>query len=264
MIDIHTHVLPEMDDGAPDLATSAAMLDMAREDGITDIVVTPHANLQYTYDVERRDFNMERAREARPDGPKLYPGCEVHLTPENVDALLAKPEAFTIDRRDCVLLELPDLAAAMSVECAVQILLGSGVRPIIAHPERNRVLQRDGKLVTRLIQLGCYFQLTAQSLDGCFGPEARSCARTLLEGGLVHFVASDAHGIDHRRPVLSEAYDEITRQYGEITARLLFEENPRALLAGERIQANAARRRNLFSSLFRRSHERTSSVPHVS
>ena len=264
MIDIHTHVLPEMDDGAPDLATTAAMLDMALEDGITDIVATPHASLQFAYDPARRSLNLQRARDARPGGPKLYPGCEVHLTPENVEALIRKPDAFTINGLSCVLLELPEPAVAMPVECAAQILLGRGVRPIIAHPERNRGLQRDAKFVERLIQLGCHFQITGQSITGSFGPEAQKCARAFLAEGLVHFVASDAHGIEHRRPLLSAAYHDVSRHYGEAQARLLFEENPRALLEGGRIRRLSARRRPVLFSLFRRSHGSFAPVPKMS
>jgi protein-tyrosine phosphatase len=239
MIDIHTHILPGMDDGAADLATTTAMLDMALADGITDIVATPHASLQFSFDAVRRDLNLQLAREARPNGPILYPGCEMHLTPENIELLIRTPGAFTINRHHCVLLELPDPVLAMSVECAVQNLLGHGVRPIIAHPERNRGLQRDTKLVARLVQLGCYLQLTAQSITGSFGAEAQSSARSLLTENMVHFIASDGHGIEHRRPLLAAAFSEIEHQYGSTKAQLLFEENPRALLNGRRVHTRS-------------------------
>jgi protein-tyrosine phosphatase len=263
MIDIHTHVLPDMDDGASDLETTVAMLEMARDDGVTDIVATPHVSLQYPYDPVRRALNMERARGVCPSGIRLHLGYEMYLTRENVEALLHKPDAFTINGHDYVLLELPDPALPTSVECAVQVLLERGVRPVIAHPERNRGLQRDGTLAVRLVQIGCYLQLTAQSITGSFGPEARRSAKSLLTERMVHFVASDAHGIEHRRPLLSAAYGEIRRQHGEAAARLLFEENPRALLAGDRIRTFSAQQKTLFSFMFGRSHERSISAPEM-
>jgi protein-tyrosine phosphatase len=263
MIDIHTHVLPDMDDGASDIETTVAMLEMARNDSVTEIVATPHASLQYPYDPARRALNMERARAVCPSGIRLHPGCEMHLTRENVEALLHKPDAFTINGHDCVLIELPDPALPASVECAVQVLLERGMRPIIAHPERNRSFQRNGTLAVRLVQIGCYLQVTAQSITGSFGPEARRSAKALLTERMVHFVASDAHGVEHRRPLLSAAYDEIRRQHGERAARLLFEENPRALLAGDRIRTFSAQRKTLFSFVFPRFHECSISAPEM-
>jgi protein-tyrosine phosphatase len=246
MIDIHTHILPGMDDGAPDYDETTAMLTMAREDGITDIVATPHANLRYEFDPDRCRRELDRIALECQSGPSVYLGCELHLTPENLDAVLQRPDLFTLNGKGCLLLELPHSLNPVGVEASVQRLLNARIRPIIAHPEREHLFQRDPSYAAHLREMGVYFQVTAQAIieeqDSCMG---------LLKHRLIHVVASDAHGVSHRRPQLSAAYEAIFRGFGKATAELLFVENPGACLAGLPLAAPQPRR-SFFSFFSRR------------
>jgi protein-tyrosine phosphatase len=241
MIDIHSHVLAGLDDGPPDLAGACAMLAMARADGITAMVATPHANSEYSYDPAACRREADRVAAACPDGPQVYCGCELHLTPENLEAVRCHPPSFTINGNDCLLLELPEPAVPAAVEPAVRALVSSGIRPIVAHPERNAIFQKQPAFAARLVEAGAYFQLTAQSLTGSFGPEARRATLFLLRRRLAHMFASDAHGLERRRPRLSEAYRTIAREYDGATAELLFVRNPQACLEGSRIHTAASK-----------------------
>lgn len=246
MTDIHTHILPGVDDGAPDQECTLAMLAIARADGILGIAATPHANSQYPFDPDRCRREIDRLNGESVGGPEIYSGCEVHLVPENVDAVVRNPADFTLNGADCVLTELPDSVPASSAETALQVLLDFGLRPIIAHPERNLLFQHDSELADRLAANGVYLQLTAGAISGSFGVAARATAWRLLRSGVVHMVATDAHGRERRRPVLSRAHGEVVRHFGAATAELLFTANPRNAVMGRRID-RVRPRRSLFA-----------------
>jgi protein-tyrosine phosphatase len=232
MIDLHCHILPGVDDGSRDLEESSQMLDLARRSGTRAIVATPHADLQYRFNVQRCLELLARLQEANPFGPRLYIGCEVHLTAENLATMEVSPRVFTLNGGDCVLLELPNRIVPDLVDSAVERLMDSGLRVVIAHPERNPFLQDHLSYADRLVDAGCYLQLTARSLSGGFGSAAMSAASYLLNRRLTHFIASDAHGVVTRRPDLSSTWQRIVKGYGEPTARLLLKDNPQASLNG--------------------------------
>ena len=247
MIDIHTHVLPGVDDGPEGADVSEQMLRMAAEDGTTAIVATPHADLKYSFDPERCRELIEDLRK-RESSPQLYGGCELHLTPENIEKVTCDPKRFTLNGGDCVLLELPNAVLPEMVEPVLSVLFGSGLRVIIAHPERNPSIQRRIQFAEELVQAGCYLQLTAQSIQGGFGTAAESASAHILSRRLAHFVASDAHSATARRPLLSASYSKVSSRYGEAAARTLFRDNPSAALSGAPIRRVPAPG-NWFSSL---------------
>lgn len=209
------------------------MLALARADGITDMVATPHSDLRYSFDPVRCRTALHQLRIACPEAPRIHLGCELHLAPENIERVLRSPAQFTLNGGDCLLLELPRETAPQMFEPGVCALLDRGLRLVIAHPERNPSLQRNRSYLLHLSRLGCYFQLTAQSLNGTFGPAAQSLAHDLLQRRFVHIVASDSHGIEHRRPLLAFAFDEVARRLNQASARLLFVDNPCAALASQ-------------------------------
>jgi protein-tyrosine phosphatase len=252
MIDLHTHILPGVDDGATDLAETLAMLDMAREDGITDVVASPHANLRFQFDPEHCRRERDRIALRCPDGPAVYLGCELHLTPENLDAVILRPELFTINSNGFLLLELPPGALRGIVDACLQRLLNARIRPLIAHPEREHVFQKDGTYARELAGMGVYFQVTAQAIN-----VAQPTCMALLKHRLAHVVASDAHGVKHRRPLLSAAHTKVVQEFGQATADLLFVENPSACLAGQPLAC--AQPKRSFFSLFQK--QRTDSYP---
>jgi protein-tyrosine phosphatase len=237
MTDLHTHVLPGIDDGAAGMEETAAMLSMAAADGTRAMVATPHCDFRYRFDPDSCRAELDRVRAACAGAPRLYLGCELQLSPENIERVLASPGRFTLNGGDCLLVELPDAASVGGIEPGLDAFLSAGLRPVIAHPERNSCVLKNPACAGRLVDLGCYLQITAQSFAGAFGPEAERLAGSLLRRQLVHFIASDGHGAGHRRPLLARAYNEIARNCGEASARLLFRDNPRAALEGAPIRS---------------------------
>jgi len=225
VIDIHSHVIWEVDDGASSFEESLAMLRVSAEDGVTDIVATPHCNQQYMYDAQKV---AERITELTggEGHPKIHRGCEFHLRFDTLDLLLESPATFTINASRYLLLECPDFHIGKHTEAILQRLLDTGIVPILAHPERNPTLQKDLGRLERWVDLGCLSQVTSLSITGGFGGQARSAATKILERGLAHVVASDAHDPEYRAPRLSEAREVIRRAHGEDTADLLFSHNP--------------------------------------
>jgi protein-tyrosine phosphatase len=252
MIDLHSHVLPGVDDGAANLEESRAMLMMAAESGTRVLVATPHADLRFTFDpVLCRTLITELAAIA-PAGLRLCLGCELHLTPENIECVLDTPALYALNGGDCILLELPlDLVPPM-VQPAVEALVNRGLRVLVAHPERNPFVQQHPDFAASLVDSGCWLQLTAGSLTRSFGMAAESAAEWLLHKRLAHCVASDAHGAKRRRPVLALAFEKVARRYGSVAAEVLFRANPDAILRGGTIRSMPLRQ-TWISSLFARS-----------
>lgn len=232
MIDIHTHILPGVDDGAPTPEESSKMIDLATGNGTVAMVATPHADLRYRFDPTTCRELLERLQDKHPSGPRLFLGCELHLTRENVTSAIERPYLYALNGGDCILLELPDRIAPPMVDPAIEALMQFGLRVIIAHPERNAYLQQHVSYLERLVDRGCYLQLTARSLTGAFGPSATSSTNYILKRRLAHFIASDGHSATIRKPLLSGAFDNIAQCYGEAAACVLFKENPEAALNG--------------------------------
>lgn len=232
MIDIHSHILPCLDDGPQSLAAAVSMVTMAAQRGTTAIVATPHASSTFRYDP---DAVREGAAELRAlcDGQiGIYTGCELHLSVDNIRNALSQPSRYTINSGKYLLLELPGFGYPSGVDEVFRQLLANGTVPVISHPERNPFLQERPEQLQRWIEMNCLVQVTAQSLLGTFGRRCRKAAERLLREGLVHFVASDGHDTDQRAPVLDEAYRHVERHYGAEHAAALFLTNPRATLTG--------------------------------
>ncbi len=245
VVDIHSHILPGIDDGARTLEESVAMAHMAAESGTTDIVATPHANNRYVYDCAVVEAKLAELRAAAGDAIRIHRGCDFHLTPENISEALADPTRFSIAGRGYLLVEFSDHSVPETSRDIFRRMLGVGLRPVITHPERNPLLRERLELVELWVDQGCYVQVTALSLLGRFGKSAKEASERLLNSSLVHFLASDAHDCKHRPPALDEAWNYAAKEFGERAARSLLETNPAAALAGgevERVRVNTRRR----------------------
>jgi protein-tyrosine phosphatase len=232
MVDIHSHVLSGMDDGAFTVEQSLAMLEIARESGTTGIVATPHCNPQYAYQPELVDRAIADLNARAGGKPKIYRGCEFHLTFDNINLLERQPSAYTIDGRQYLLIECPDSHVGNYTEPVLERLLHGGLIPIVTHPERNPMLQRKIDRIEAWVELGCLVQVTALSITGAFGGPARTASAQLLDRGLAHVVASDAHDRLRRHPDLRQAYAAVQSRYGAAAAELLFEVNPGRIVEG--------------------------------
>jgi protein-tyrosine phosphatase len=232
MIDIHSHVIWGVDDGARSVEESIAMLEAARESGTTDIVATPHANSEYTYEPALVEERIEELAAKTGGTPKIHRACEFHLNFDNVDHLLERPFAYTINGKQYLLIECPDFNVGRHTDAVLRRLVDAGLTPIVAHPERNPVVRKEPERLERWVELGCLTQVTALSILGGFGGSAKAASMRLLDRGLVHMVASDAHDAVCRHPRLDEAYTVVRSRCDEDTAEILFTENPRAVVEG--------------------------------
>lgn len=230
MVDIHSHILPGIDDGARDMEETVAMLRMAHETGTTDIVATPHADTQFQYDPGRVQDLLNAARERAPSGLRLHRGCDFHLTLNNVHDALAHPTRYTINGGRYLMVELSDLVIFSNTGDLYRQLEDAGMRIVLTHPERNPLLRQRLELIEEWVSAGRYMQVTASSLLGQWGPKALAFSRTLLDKSLVHFIASDGHSLKSRPPRLDSAREWVAQNYSGTLARALFEEHPRAVI----------------------------------
>jgi protein-tyrosine phosphatase len=233
LIDIHSHVLFGLDDGARTLEDSLAMVRMAAEHGTTDLVATPHANLAYRFDPPRIAERMALLREAAGGALRLYTGCDFHLNFENIQDAIDHPRKYTINQQSYLLVEFSELLIFKNTDEIFARLGDAGMTPVITHPERNGLLRQRADVIAKWVEGGARVQLTAQSLTGGFGRNAKEFSRELLDRRLVHVVASDGHDCERRPPVMDQARGWLRSEYGEALAAALCVSNPRAALSGE-------------------------------
>jgi protein-tyrosine phosphatase len=232
MIDIHSHILPGLDDGSECVEQSLEMLDMAAAAGTTDIVASPHANLEFHYDIPVVEAKIAELQALRPQGPRIHRGCDFHLIPENIEDALAHPEKYSINGKGYLLVEFSDLLIPRGTADIFQRMQAAGLVPVVTHPERNELLQRRLDEISTWVDAGCLLQVTGHSLMGLFGKPARVTAEQLMARRMVHFIASDAHDPKYRSPALDVVCRHITGRYGAAVAELLLVENPGAALKG--------------------------------
>jgi len=264
MIDIHHHLLFGLDDGAPDIDTSLAMVEMAAADGITHIVCTPHANSEYSFSPEENTARLNRLRERVGDRVTLGLGCDFHLSYENIEDALAHPAKYSINSKHYLLVEFPDFGIPRNISESFHEMVVAGMVPIITHPERNLTLMQKPEKIADWLQIGCLVQVTAGSVIGRFGKGPQRIARLLLDRRWVHVIATDAHNTTSRPPVLSDAAKFLHQHYGEEEAQRLCVGNPRAIYFGEPLppkpdptemnveKEDSAPQKRGFLSLFRR------------
>jgi protein-tyrosine phosphatase len=236
--DIHSHPLPGIDDGATSLAASIRMLAVAARYGTTLMVATPHRYYQgreNTPELLRRltaEVRAELGRTGLGNHIELAVGQEIPLTPATAAELRSGAALSLCDAGVYVLVEppfdhLPDWTAE-----ALARIVQIGIRPILAHPERNADVQRNPQLVAPLVQAGGLMQLTAMSLTGENGQRPLQTAHWLLDNDLIEVVASDSHSPTWRPPTMRGAYHTLVARHGEEIARRLCIVNPHRIAGG--------------------------------
>ena len=239
-VDIHCHLLPNIDDGAQDVNEALSMATLAVEESIQTVVVTPHQLGNYAHNLGQtiRDKTIEfRQLMAEHQVPlNVLPGADVRIEDGVLDQL-ACGEVLTLgDHGKHVLLELPH-ELYFPLEGLLRGLRSLGMVGILSHPERNQGLLSSREPVERLVDAGCLMQVTAGSLTGTFGSASQEMAEWALRKGLVHFVGTDAHGTRSRRPLLKDCYRHVAELTDGETARDLFSENPRRVSSGQAVLA---------------------------
>ncbi|MGB3260084.1 tyrosine-protein phosphatase [Paenisporosarcina sp.] len=253
MIDIHSHILHGLDDGAKDLSGSIEMAKQAVAEGITAVIATPHhRHPSYTNDkqsilkgVHELSAELKRQNIALD----IYPGQEIRLFGEMADVLDHNEELLTLNNSEYVLVEFPSSNIPKYTEQLFYDLLVKGYTPIIAHPERNAEIAENTDKLYRLIKNGALSQVTAASVAGLFGKKTQKLSLDLLEHNQAHFVASDAHNITNRGCVWKQAMDKLNKKLGsdmvsliDMQAQDVLNGRSMKILAPERIQ----QRKRLF------------------
>ena len=235
MVDLHCHLLPGIDDGPETMEEAVAMARMAAENGIERAVVTPHLHPgRYENSLESIsqaavEFRDELERQSIP--LTLGFAAEVRLSPE-VLALVENEEMPYLGEREgyrVMLLEFPHSHIPVGADNMVEWLLERRVRPMIAHPERNKDVIRHLSKIAPFVEMGCLLQVTAGSVAGTFGAPAMQRAQELLERGWVTLLASDAHNLEVRRPDLEPGRAAAEAIVGAQASWALVRETPRAL-----------------------------------
>ena len=238
IIDIHSHILPGIDDGAKDMEETKEMLHLAVEEGISGIVATPHYSVEIEEDVlsiyEEAYQEVLRYMETHEIPVKLYRGNEIYYT-ESVPERLQDGEIYTINNTRYVLIEFSMGVGYSFIEGAVRHLLNSGYWPILAHVERYQCL-RKLKNLEELIRIGVCVQVNTNAIIGKDGWQTRRFCHQLLKRRLVHAIGTDTHGSRHRRPKMKECIHYIDKKYGRDYRVLISGDNPRRILKGEKIR----------------------------
>ncbi len=233
MVDIHSHILPEVDDGAASWEMAEQMCHMAIEDGVRHMVATPHSNDRYHYDREYLSRALQCLQKRVGDGLRLSLGCDLHLSYENLQAALEDPSRYTIADTHYLLVELSNYSIPPSTGDSLMRLADRGLMPILTHPERNPILQKSPKRVLEWAAAGVVMQVTASAFTGLWGESVRRSARWLLKNNAIHVLASDAHDTSRRVPGLSSARVAVAEICGDEVADALVEINPSAIINGQ-------------------------------
>ncbi|WP_042170214.1 tyrosine-protein phosphatase [Paenibacillus gorillae] len=261
MIDIHSHILPGIDDGAADWADSLMLARAAVAEGITDIIATPHHyDRKYKNDADQvlALVNELNDRLNKQDIPLMvHAGQEIHIH-EELLAHLDEGNLLKLANSDYMLLEMPHSRIPNAMEHIVYELCLAGIKPIIAHPERNAEVVKHPERLAALIELGAFAQVTSHSLLGGFGREIERISWELCRQGLIHFIASDAHNLAWRGFRMRESFEKTEEVLGVSTAAA-YARNAELLLHNKEVGMTAIRQSerrhkgwSSFRSLFRK------------
>ena len=232
LCDLHTHILPGVDDGAPTMEYALQMLQNAAASDVSVLAITPHCNGPYgnLLDESLQEGFARLQAAAREIPVQLVLGAEARVD-EKLPALLARGKIPTINESRYLLTEFSADTNGEDFIPALQQILQLGYVPLVAHPERYAAVCKDPRAVVSWLDLGCHLQLTGGSVLGEYGKTAQQTATLLLKNDLVACVASDAHSLTHRSNFLMGAFDHISVQYSKQYAKLLFYETPMGICA---------------------------------
>ena len=238
MIDLHCHLFPGIDDGPTTLAKALEMARFAVAEGIVRSVVTPHLHVgRWDNDRARIEAAASAFRAALAEaGIELDIGFAAEVRADYAILQLIEedrvPFLGVLDGQRVMLLEFPHGSVPVGSEKLVDWLLAHGVRPMIAHPERNKDIMRDPPRLEAFVGAGCLVQLTADALDGGFGERTRECAVEFLERGWVSVLATDGHDCEARPPRISRGLAVARSVVGDAAAQEMVQGLPSRIVGG--------------------------------
>jgi len=221
VIDLHCHMLPGIDDGAPDLETSLAMARVAVADGISVTACTPHI-MPGVYEntgpgIRAAIVALQASLDAAQIPLKLVQGADVHITPGLAKGL-REGRIAALNGTRYFLFEPSHHVAPPRLEETVFDVMSAGYLPLVTHPERLTWIESHYETMQRLVRAGAWMQITCGSVTGRFGRRPKYWAERMLDEGLVHVLATDAHNLRNRSPLMAEARDAVAERLGEQAA----------------------------------------------
>lgn len=239
MIDIHCHILPDVDDGAEDLKEALTMAELAVRCGVRDIIATPHfrgrAGESGKLPHMLRQLELLNRELEKAELPlRVHPGAEILCLPETVE-LAYEGKLPTLGRSRYVLCEFFFDAPFDYMDRILEEIAAAGYKIVVAHPERYEAVIRDPRAARHWFRRGYVIQLDKGSVLGAFGGRVQGAAGWLLDGGFVHLIASDAHSPNRRTTDLSHLRRWLLERYPRDYVHLLLEENPGRLLRDQRM-----------------------------
>ena len=254
MIDVHLHILPEVDDGARTMEESIWMSQIALESGVDRVIATPHCNHPFRsqgYSAEelaKRTSAFRGELERRGIPLQVYEGMEIYVD-ENTGQLIREGKLFGLNHGKYYLVEFPFDAEPSWIDERLDEIASPGVIPLIAHVERYYCAQTDPHLIYRWLRGGCEIQVNKGSFFGIFGRAAQKTAVTALENGLITCISSDAHDTEDRSPWMEDIADHLRKYYNIMVTSLLLSEYPERILNNRSIPEHGQRpsgRKSIF------------------
>lgn len=259
MIDIHCHILPNVDDGSESLEESIEMAKIAESEGITRIVNTSHCHFDFKYKkgnelkLELEKFNQ--ALKEENINIEVLLGNELYYTSDLIERF-DELDFFSMNNSKYILMEFSPINFPKNIEDVIYEIKIRGYIPIIAHAERYKQVQEDVNIVLDCIKEGALIQVNASSILGKNGEKAEDTSKKLLDNNMVHFVATDAHSSNRRRPLIKDSYNYILKNYGKEVSEKLFIENPTAVIENRDISilnpTKYEEKRSFLKRLFRK------------
>lgn len=234
LCDLHCHIIPGVDDGAKDLDEALTLLKMQYDEGVRNIIVTPHYRIGMFEEPMKKVLQnylkiKSAAKEIGRDGISLYLGCEVYMSREVLD-VLKRNDRPTMAGTRYVLTEYSSSSSLKEIRDYVYLMISSGYIPIIAHVERYREIREDTEGISQLKNLGAKIQVNAGSIIGRSGWRVKRACKRLMCEDLIDFVASDCHDIKHRVPNLGKCALYIEKKMGSEYVKRILIENPAKII----------------------------------
>lgn len=258
IIDIHSHIIPEIDDGSKDMDMSMEMAKLYVENGITKVIATPHYIKKSSMSSEYKD-NLEKIKLLRQELKKknidleVYLGNEVYIS-NNILEDLKNEKITTLNKSRYILIEFPMMDIPISAEEIFYEIQIEGYIPILAHPERNYKVIEDPNILYNFIKKGCLVQMNIPSLEGKYGKDIKTTAERLVSCDMIHFIGADSHSSIRRTPNISRGLEELKKLVGEEKYKDICINNPTNVLNNKDIkilEPKEYKKEFSFTNLFR-------------
>lgn len=241
MVDLHCHLLPGVDDGSKDLATSLRLAREAVENGVTHALLTPHhmngMYVNHKKDVIQKTAAFQQQLKGHHIPLTVFPGQEVRINGKLIQALDQDDILFADEGNQYLMLEFPDDDVPHYANEMIFNLQQRGIIPVIVHPERNTKIIAQPELLYQLLEKGCLSQITASSYVGTFGDKVEKFSRQLIAHGQAYVFSSDAHALPGRKYEMRQAFQKLKHEFDKNKAQQ-FQDNARAIINGDEVSVN--------------------------